>query len=270
MDLRKGINLVSEVINNRPKALREFDQIYMKAADMLIQTEHIGEVFNDKEIVFIGDGDSIGLCLSYLFNEEIIEKGPKHVHILDFDERIVLSVQNFAEKFKITEKISSELYNVAHPLPTTCWQKFDGFYTNPPFGASNGGKSITGFVKRGIECLRKDGLASIVIADYPKLQWTQELLYKTEKYLIDKSFVISEIIPEFHHYHLDDTPDLTSCSLIARLSVFEEKGYCSTCLPQDYVEDFYGHDLPLVYKYVKDKTNGGKLASKDHELLKLE
>ncbi len=28
---KKNINLISDVINNRPVALREYDQIYMKA-----------------------------------------------------------------------------------------------------------------------------------------------------------------------------------------------------------------------------------------------
>ena len=39
IDLRAAINAVSDVVQNRPRPLREFDQIYMKSADMVLQSE---------------------------------------------------------------------------------------------------------------------------------------------------------------------------------------------------------------------------------------
>jgi predicted methyltransferase len=39
LDLRRAINAVSDVIQNRPQPLREFDQIYMKAADKPYRAE---------------------------------------------------------------------------------------------------------------------------------------------------------------------------------------------------------------------------------------
>src|SRR5438105_1182336 len=96
INLRESLNAISEVIINRPKPIREFDQIYMRAGDMLLQAEHVSRLFDDKEIIFIGDGDSIGLCLIYLHAKGILSMGPKHVHVLDFDERIVLSIRHFA------------------------------------------------------------------------------------------------------------------------------------------------------------------------------
>lgn len=40
-DLRNAINSISDVVMNRPAPLREFDQIYMKVADMVIQAEYV-------------------------------------------------------------------------------------------------------------------------------------------------------------------------------------------------------------------------------------
>ena len=37
LDIRLAMNAVSDVIQNRPQPLREFDQIYMKAGDL----EHV-------------------------------------------------------------------------------------------------------------------------------------------------------------------------------------------------------------------------------------
>jgi predicted methyltransferase len=160
IDLRRCLNAISDVVNNRPRPLREFDQILMKTADMLLQTEHVGRLFEGKRVVFIGDGDAIGLCLVHLHNGHLLEHGPESVHILDFDERIVFSVRAFAERCGIQDRVSAELYNVAHPVPENHWQQFDCFYTNPPFGASNNGQSVVAFLRRGIEAAGEDALVS--------------------------------------------------------------------------------------------------------------
>ena len=93
IDLRACLNAISDVVNNRPRPLREFDQIFMKTADMLLQTEHVGRLFEGKRVVFIGDGDAIGLCLVHLHNQNLLEHGPKSIRVLDFDERVVLSMR---------------------------------------------------------------------------------------------------------------------------------------------------------------------------------
>ncbi len=61
LDLRRAINAVSDVIQNRPQPLREFDQIYMKAGDMVLQTSLIAQRFSGRKLLFMGDGDSISL-----------------------------------------------------------------------------------------------------------------------------------------------------------------------------------------------------------------
>ena len=53
IDLRKSLNAISDVVFNRPKPLREFDQIFMKSADMLLQTDHISRWFHERRVVFI-------------------------------------------------------------------------------------------------------------------------------------------------------------------------------------------------------------------------
>ena len=264
IDLRESLNAISDVVANRPKPLREFDQIFMKSADMLLQTEHVGRWFDDKEVVFIGDGDAIGLCLIYLYHSDILAFGPKKVTVLDFDERVVFSVLRFAEEKGLSDFISAELYNVADPLPEKFWGKFGGFYTNPPFGKSNGGKSVEAFLRRGVEAVGDHSHGCIVIADHPDYSWTQDVLQATQQSVIEKGFLISELIPKFHLYHLDDSPDLTSCSMIIRRVASASVVYNSDPLPQDSLANFYGKSSPLKAHYVRDKTRGGRLSSQDH------
>lgn len=270
IDLRASLNAISDVVDNRPRPLREFDQIFMKSADMLLQTELVGRWFNNKDVVFIGDGDAISLCLVHLYNNSHLKHGPHYVHVLDFDERIVLSIQRFAERFGITDKITSELYNVADPLPERLWQRFHGFYTNPPFGASNGGNSIEAFCMRGVEAVGENAIGCLVLADHPSYNWTQEIIYVTQKNLLEKGFAVVELLPEFHHYHLDDAPDLTSCSMMVRRIRFKKREYSSNPLSKGMLLNFYGKNSPLIVKFVRDLSNGGKLPSRDHRFEPIE
>ena len=60
VDLRKAINAISDVIQNRPRPLRVFDQIYMKAGDMVLhRASWIARWADGERLAFIGDGDAI-------------------------------------------------------------------------------------------------------------------------------------------------------------------------------------------------------------------
>ncbi|WAS96390.1 bis-aminopropyl spermidine synthase family protein [Nannocystis punicea] len=259
------MNAVSDVVANRPAPLRMFDQIYMRSADMLIQAEHISRWLSGKRVVFIGDGDALALTVVHLKGTGSLKGGPESVHVLDFDERVVNSVRRFAERYGYTKTVTSELYNVAEGLPPHLIGGFDAFYTNPPYGGSNGGNSVKSFIRRGLEATSKPGaLGCTVLADAPEYHWTTLVLREVQTYVLGKGQLIREMIPKFHKYHLDDTPELTSCSLVTE-QVESMKDEESQNLNRAELADFYGKDNPLKVRYVRDLTNGGKFASKDFE-----
>ena len=266
LDLRQAFNALSDVVVNRPSPIREFDQIYMKISDMLLQAELLSRWFDGKSVVCVGDGDAIGLTLVHLQAQDIFLLGPAHVHVLDFDERIVNSINSFAKAFQLNDKISAELYNVADPLPSTHIGKFEASYTNPPFGASNEGRSVEAFLRRGDETLTADGIACVVVADDPTLTWTKLVINQVQHHLIENGYTISEMLPQFHHYHLDDNPELTSCSLIAVKCDETKVKSISHPLPAGELENFYGAFSPLKVKYVIDLRRGGALPSFDYKL----
>lgn len=266
MDLRKSINYLSDVVVNRPMPIREIDQIYMKHADMLLQIEHVSKWFTEKNVVFIGDGDGIALGLAYLQQNGQIDSNVQSILVLDFDERIINSINKFASKHNLDKLISAKFYNVAFALPREFWHKFDAFHCNPPFGSNNDGISITSFVQRGIEATNKNAYGCVVLADVPELPWTCNVLYNTQQMLLRNGFIISEMIPKFHTYHLDDAPDLTSCSIdFRRVSNFSEK-YNSKDLKKEELTKFYGLNDPLKILRVKDLTER-KQTIPDYELI---
>jgi len=56
IDLRSAINAISDVVQNRPRPLRELDQIYMKTRDMVLQSELVAWWSRGKKLAFIGIG----------------------------------------------------------------------------------------------------------------------------------------------------------------------------------------------------------------------
>jgi N4-bis(aminopropyl)spermidine synthase len=267
-DFRKAMNTISDVVQNRPIPLREFDQIYMKVGDLIIQAEFIARRFDKLNVLFIGDGDAISLSVMHLKTKGIFNYGPSKIHVLDFDERVVNSINNFAKKNEMAPYISSSLYNVADPLPENLLACKDAFYTNPPWGASNEGESVIAFMERGMESLIKNGLAVIVIADDETLLWTQDILQKVQLAFINNGYMIVEMIPGLHNYHLDDAPDLKSCTLITKKIHEEYTLKESKPLETERLYNFYGRQSPLRIRYVRDNSglNRGRAHDSSYSL----
>lgn len=271
-DYRQALNTISDVVQNRPAPLREFDQIYMKVGDLVIQAEFIARRFDGLNVIFIGDGDAISLSMMHLKQKKVFTYAPEHILVLDFDERIVNSINHFAYDNELEGKVEAVLYNVCDPLPKEYIRASDAFYTNPPWGASNDGQSVLAFVQRGIEAIKDRGMAVIVIADDEALPWTGQVLLQTQRKLVQSGFIISEMIPGLHKYHLDDAPELSSCSLLAR-DVSAQPGFeKSETLPPEALANFYGRKSPLRVRYIKDLSglNRGRASDGSYELLPLE
>jgi predicted methyltransferase len=213
IDIR-AVNAISDVVQNRPSALRQFDQIFMRAGDMVLQSAFVARWAKDRRLAFMGDGDAISVAVAYLRAEGIFDYGPSHISVFDFDERIVSSIRCFAEANHIAG-LDAHLYNCLEPIPDV--GSFDCFYTNPPWGASNGGSSVTVFAQRGMELIDHDGEGLLVIADrnddHP---WTEEVLANVQKFAVGRGFYVSQLTQRLHSYHLDDNPELLSCNLILR------------------------------------------------------
>jgi len=271
INLKDAMNTISDVIQNRPRPLREFDQIYMKAGDMMMQSEFVARWAKDKRLCFIGDGDAISVCVALLARREDVPYGPSKITVLDFDERIVNAVNTFAEKENIGH-LDARLYNVFDALPDDLGT-YDCFYTNPPWGQYNGGISVSAFVGRGIEAVSNKGEGLIVIGDDREALWTHEVLAKVQNSSLARGFYVARMQPELHLYHLDDAPDLKSCNLVVRsLSSNKESRDSQQIADPGILLNFYGRSkMPLV-RYVRDiaRLNPDKAATHEYKFELLE
>ena len=252
IDLRSAINAISDVVQNRPRPLRGVDQIYMKTGDMVLQSEFVAKWANGKRLAFIGDGDAISVCVSYLQQRHIIAHGPSEIVVFDFDERVCGAVSRFADAEQLS-KLSAQLYNCLDPFPGPT--HFDCFYTNPPWGASNNGESVKVFMQRGMEATNYAGEGTVVIADDADLEWPKRVLSNVQTFALSSGFYVQRMMPRLHSYHLDDAPNLRSCNLILRAlpGTKPPAGPSVKIADAARLEHFYGRDNPPTVRYVRER-----------------
>lgn len=251
VDLREAVNAVSDVIQNRPRPLRDFDQIHMKVGDMVLQSEIVADWADGKRLAFIGDGDAISVCVAYMKARRVLDFGPTKITVFDFDERTVQAVKRFADRERV-EHLDAHLYNCLEPFPDI--NQYDCFYTNPPWGASNGGESVNVFVQRGIEAVKGVGEGMIVIADDDELAWPKRVLSSVQSFASSQGFFVSRMQRKLHGYHLDDAPDLKSCNLfISSLPDRPALTAPSQPIATERLDNFYGMSQPPKVRYVRER-----------------
>ncbi|QWP77205.1 bis-aminopropyl spermidine synthase family protein [Lysobacter sp. K5869] len=252
INLKDAINAVSDVVQNRPRPLREFDQIYMKTGDMVMQSELVARWAKDKRLAFIGDGDAISVCVALLKAREIFDEGPSHITVFDFDERICGAITRIADHEQMTN-LESRLYNCADAFPEDMIGQFDCFYTNPPWGASNAGESVKVFMERGFEATGNSGEGLVVIADDHELEWPQHVLAQVQKFALERDQFVQKMHSKMHLYHLDDNPNLRSCNLFFKALPMERPSVVSKGLEKERLDNFYGQGQPLTIRYVRER-----------------
>jgi len=249
VDLRKAINAVSDVVQNRPRPLRVFDQIHMKTGDMVLQSEMIADWADGKRLAFIGDGDAISVCVAYLQTRDVLNFGPSQITVFDFDERTVEAVKNFADRERIPN-LDAILYNVLDPMVPE--QHYDCFYTNPPWGASNNGESVNVFIERGMEATGHAGEGVVVIADDDELEWPKRVLASVQGFAAGQGFYVSRMQRKLHEYHLDDAPELKSCNLyLAALPGNVPSAPSAAITDGKRLDNFYGLSQRPTVRYVR-------------------
>jgi hypothetical protein len=242
----------------------------MKAADMVLQSEYVARWADGKRLAFIGDGDSISVCVAYLRTRQIIDYGPSIIQVFDFDQRMCGAISRFADSERI-DGLSAQLYNCLDPFPSVA--QFDCFYTNPPWGASNEGESVCVFMQRGMEAVGYAGEGMVVIADDDDLPWPKQVLAKVQTFALANGYYVQKMMPKMHSYHLDDNPDLRSCNLMFKAIEDQTRPIQSEpILEQKRLAHFYGRDRKPHVKYVleTDRLDYGKANENEYTLETLE
>jgi len=207
------INAMKQVVDARPKPIREYDQIPMVDTSLLRQVKIVAPYLVDKSVALVGDMDGTGMLLGLLGAWG--DPCPARITILDFDERVLRAASKLATERGFSDILSVRRYNVFDRVPDDLVGRFDWFYTNPPYGSNNRGASARLFITRG--CELTDPLAGngcIILPDDQSRVWTRDAMSETQRFLTEHDWFIREKLNRMHSYDLDDDPTLTSSMVI--------------------------------------------------------
>lgn len=263
-DLRKNlefdstwVDIVAQVTQHpdRPHPNRTNDQIFMLPGSQLIQALLVEDYLKYRDVVFVGDGDCMGLVIAHLTSKGVLKKGPAKIRILDFDERILefnrIAIQDLGLP---PDLISLELYNVRNPIPEKLRGAHDVFYTNPPYGSADNGNCGIVFLARCMELCKPAPSWGIAILPFAhKEDWSRNAMYNIQGFLSKQGYVVSEMVREIHQYHLEDRPSLRSANVVLDRVVNVDSPYVKMRLTNKQLEHFYGSkDQPMPEYISKD------------------
>lgn len=245
------------VAEARPDSLRLFDQISMLAGDLAQQAKIVRPMLAGKRVAFMGDNDGASLVLGLMGASGA--EAPSHMLILDFDRRILAQARALAQRYGFSDRLETRAYNAFDPLPEDLIGQFDVFYTNPPYGSANAGKSGQLFIARGMAlCHSRSGACGcVILPDDAERSWTRTAMRSTQSFILAHGWQIAEKVNALHGYHLPTDPGLMS----GMLWVSDVEGgqgvpaipYTGRRVSQEEIEHFYGTKVSAPYpRYVTE------------------
>ncbi|MCM5559312.1 bis-aminopropyl spermidine synthase family protein [Pleomorphomonas sp. JP5] len=235
---------------NRPKANREHDQIYMLAGSQLQQAKLVGSYLADKRVVFMGDGDCMSLLVAYLSTKGIVPR-PKHITVLDFDERLLDFIKSMRTQCGWHEDMfECHQYNVRYPIPENLKTRGDVFYTNPPYGFYNKGLSNRVFLARAMEFCKPSSRGIAILPYNADSDGSREAMTETQRFMNLAGYIIIEMILGQHRYDLDDRPELKSGTVIFDRVSSERTIFSDRELTEDEMKYFYSRTPKMIPKYI--------------------
>jgi len=260
------VDIVAQVTQHpdRPRPIRKNDQIFMLPGSQLIQALLVDDYLKYRDVVFVGDGDCMGLVVAHLANQGVLKKRPSKIRILDFDERILLFVKQAIKDLRLPpDLISVYRYNVRDPIPPELRGAHDVFYTNPPYGSKDRGNCGRVFLARCMELCKPAPSWGVALLPFAhKEDWSRAAMYEIQKFLCNQGYVVSEMIREIHQYHLEDRPSLRSSNVVMDRVKNEDPPFSGRRLTDDELLHFYGGSTDPMPEYIsKDgfaEFEGGK------------
>lgn len=250
------VDLVAQVTQHpdRPRPIRPVDQIFMLPGSQLVQALLAIDYLKYRDVVFMGDGDCMGLVVAHLANKNVF-KGPAKIRIFDFDERILDFIKKGINDLGLPhDLISCYRYNVRDPIPEQFAQAHEVFYTNPPYGSADQGECAKLFLARCMELCKPApswGMALLPFAH--KEDWSRLAMGNIQTFLCECGYVVSEMIREIHQYHLDDRPSLRSCNVVVDRVHNRPMPNTGRKFADDEMPLFYGRTPRRMPSYIDKK-----------------
>lgn len=199
------LKTAKDISKLRPKSNEFIDQCPISDPDLANRVNLISnylQIIEDKEILFVGDDDLTSAVMGKLTEIKL--------SVIDIDKNLLSIIRN-ETKNKSSKVINSNILDIIdQKIPDPLNGKFDAFVTDPPY-TEMGYKY---FLSYGIKHLKMGGLAFIAVPYMNEEDWSSELLFKVQNFLIKNGLVIVEALPAFAEYVHED--EVLSTMIVAK------------------------------------------------------
>jgi predicted methyltransferase len=179
-----------------------------------------------KRIFCIGDNDFASLLMFEIGK-------PKEVVVIDIDDRVLATIKKVSKNQKWvikTKKFDIQKFSKEN-CPKDLENRFDVFQTDPPYTEVG----FKYYLALGMVVLKRKG-ACYVVAPHMNLEdWSDELLYKIEKFLLEHGFLITDILSSFQSF-IDKYGIISSIIRAERTNLIREP---FSALKQLNIDKFY-------------------------------
>ena len=196
-----------EIIRDRPKPIKIYDQGHISPEDIMRRVSFIYERgdLESSQIIIIGDDDLLGIALG-------LTNMPAKIEVLEIDPRLIDFINNVAKKYHL--KLHAQKYDIRNPINNDLKGKFDSFITDPVETI----KGISLFLSRGASALKTHG------SGYFGLTHIEASLGKwreIEQILINMNFAITDMLRDFSTYPTKNNLEIFSEDYIITRKIYE-------------------------------------------------
>ena len=200
--MEEAYNLYSELVKSRPKPISDFDQGYISIDGVMARVAYM-DYRNDlsgSDVLVMGDDDLVSIAMA-------ATSLPRSITVIEIDQRLIDFINSIAREYGFN--IHAQTYDVRKDLPEEMRRKFDVFVTDPV-------ETIPGiklFLSRATSGLKGEGSAGyfgLTTLEASKRKWRE-----IQRMLHEMNFVITDIIPKFSTYPMQDNLEIsiTNCDV---------------------------------------------------------
>ncbi|HEY4552254.1 MAG TPA: bis-aminopropyl spermidine synthase family protein [Bacillaceae bacterium] len=146
-----------------------------------------------KKVLCVGDDDLVSISLGFLLKRIFpsVHHTKTVIDVLDVDERYIDYIQQISNDHHLP--INCHKIDLKHPLPERLCDKYDCFYTDPPYTL----QGLMLFVSRGVAALKKNKGLPIFLSYAHK---SPDCMLKVHQELLKMGLSVKEVTLHFNEY----------------------------------------------------------------------
>ena len=177
-----------ELAAQRPDADFSLDQSHATAETAIRRALYLFEhdAVEGRSLIFLGDDDLTSIAVSLVADHLGIQT--REIAVLDVDQRLV----DFLTEYS-SGTISASLHDLRQPVPDTMVDRFDVFFTDPPYTTPG----LELFVTRGVEALAPD-VGKMGFVSFGRKSPGEAV--EIGRVLAESRLAVVEVVPDFNRY----------------------------------------------------------------------